>query len=389
MLNQQEKTLFTPPRLGIIGGGQLGKMLAQEARKLSVFVNILDPSPTPPARMVADHHIVGSFFDETRFWDLAARSDIITCELENIDTELLAKIADAGSVVIPAPAILRTLQDKLTQKEFFRKHQIPTSRFQHAGCPDAEQFDEFGYPLVQKARRGGYDGRGVKVLEGVMDFKEALATDSIIEEKVDIAAELAVIIARGDNGDIRSYPVVEMWFDNEANILDLLLTPARISPELTASAQSLAARTIQALQGVGVYGVEMFLTSKGDLLINEVSPRPHNSGHYTIEACMTSQYEQHLRAICGLPLGSSELLCPAVMVNLLGSQGASGRPVVKNLHKVLEIPGVTVHIYGKTHVSPGRKMGHVIILDKNINLALDKANKIKKLLEISGEDPND
>jgi len=385
MSGHQKTKLFSPPRLGIIGGGQLGKMLAQEARKLSLDVNILDPSPSPPARMVADHHIVGSFFDETKFRELAACSDIITCELENIDTGLLYKIAEAGSVVFPAPEVLSTLQDKLTQKEFFKKNHIPTSRFQRAESPDVEQFAQFGYPLVQKARRGGYDGKGVKVLHAAADLKDALPTDSIIEEKVEIAAELAVIVARGQDGDIRCYPVVEMLFDNETNILDLLLTPARSSIELTAAAQSLAILTVQALQGVGVCAVEMFLTSKKELLINEVSFRPHNSGHHTIEACMTSQYGQHLRAICGLPLGSTELLCPAVMVNLLGAKQATGRPVVKNLHKAMAIPGVTVHLYGKTQVVPGRKMGHVVILDQDLNTAIEKADTIKKLLAITGE----
>lgn len=375
---------FPSLRLGIVGGGQLGKMLAQEAKKLSISVNVLDPSAHPPAGQVADRVIIGSFFDETKFWQLAECSDIITCELEDVDTDLLEKIAAAGHDVYPKPAILRMLQDKLKQKEFFLSNQIPSSRFQHIEHPDAEQFSAFGYPLVQKTRRGGYDGKGVKVLRNEADFIQALTGDSIVEEMIAIECELAVIVARSKGGDINCYPVVEMLFNAEANILDLLLTPARISQEQTAAAQQLAVSTIQSLQGVGVFGVEMFLTKNGELLVNEISPRPHNSGHYTIEACVTSQYEQHLRAIIGLPLGSTDLLCPAVMVNLLGSP-PSGTPVLTGLHQALAVPGVTVHLYGKDRVTPGRKMGHSVILDKNLDKALEKAQQVKQQLKIFGE----
>ncbi len=375
---------FPSHRLGIVGGGQLGKMLAQEAKKLSISVSILDPSHNPPAAQVADQLIVGSFFDEAGYRELADSCDVITCELENIDTEMLEKIAAAGHAVYPKPATLKMLQDKLKQKEFFVRNQLPTARFSHVEGPDEAIFNSFGYPLVQKSRRGGYDGRGVKILKSSTDFDQALKCDSILEKLVEVDKELAVIVARGKDGEVAGYPVVEMLFDTNANILDLLMTPARISAIQSAAAKELAIRAIQALNGVGVFGVEMFLTRSGKLLINEISPRPHNSGHYTIEACMTSQYGQHLRAITGLPLGSTELLSPVVMVNLLGT-GKAGKPILTGLHQALAIPGATVHLYGKETVNPDRKMGHTVILDRDLDAALKKAQSIKHHLKIFGE----
>ena len=379
-----ENTRFSAPRMGIIGGGQLGKMLAQEAGKLSIPVTILDPSPAAPAAPVADKLIVGSFFDEAKLMELASVSDVLTYELENVDTEILAKMEAAGHAVFPSSSLLALLQDKLRQKEFFLNNNLPSSVFVHGGQPDETTFKSFGYPLVQKARRGGYDGKGVQILHSEDEFDQALQTDCILEKLVDVDKELAVLVARGQDGEVVSYPVVEMLFDAKTNILDLLLTPARLPEETAQAAKRLAEKSIRALGGVGVFGVELFLDKKGDLLINEISPRPHNSGHYSIEACKTSQYGQHVRAVTGLPLGSAELLSPAVMINLLGT-GKPGIPVLSGLHQALKIPGVSVHVYGKDKVSPGRKMGHTVVLDENLDEALKKAQIIKQCLTIFGE----
>lgn len=379
-----DRYTFPLARIGIVGGGQLGKMFAQEAKKLCFSVTVLDPSPTSPACQLADHVIVASYFDEAKLRELADGCDVLTYELENIDTRTLKAIRAGGREVHPDPAILEIIQDKLAQKEFLARHGIPTAKFTQVDRPTPEAFAEFGYPLVQKARRGGYDGRGVQILQGEEDFPRALPAESMLEAFVEVDRELAVIVARGREGDVRCYPVVEMVFDSEANILDHLVTPAGIPAAQAEEARKLAIRVIEVAGGVGVFGVEMFLAKNGELLVNEVSPRPHNSGHYTIEACLTSQYEQHLRAIAGLPLGDTDLLWPAVMVNLLGT-GRPGRPVVTGLREALAVPGATIHLYGKDESRPHRKMGHAVVMDKDLDKAREKAQLIRSHLRIFGE----
>ncbi|HEX9652849.1 MAG TPA: 5-(carboxyamino)imidazole ribonucleotide synthase [bacterium] len=371
-------------RIGIIGGGQLARMLTLKAKQMGFYVAVLDPTPNSPAGQIADHELVGHFYDADKLHELAASCDVTTYDIEHIDTDALKQLHRAGRRLIPSPHLLDIIQDKLTQKSVLKRHGLPVPRFESMVAPDPHAFETFGYPLVQKARRGGYDGRGVAVLRSAVDFGLALQVDSLIEECVDLDKELAVMVARSQDGEVQSYPVTEMLFNQDGNILDYLLAPAQISEKLSEAAQSLAIQSVEALQGVGVFGVELFLSKSGELFVNEIAPRPHNSGHYTIEACVTSQFEQHLRAITGLPLGSTGLLRPAVMINLLGEPGFSGPPLIDGLPSALAIPGVSFHLYGKAETRPLRKMGHVTIVDDSLDAALSKAHRIKDIVKIKG-----
>lgn len=373
-------------RIGIIGGGQLGRMMVKAAKRLGCTCVVLDPTPGSPAGQVAGHQIVGAYHDPARLRELAESCDVTTFDIEDIDTDTLIELEREGRTIHPSPSLLAEIQDKLRQKRLLAAADIPTAGFVEVEGDERAAFARFGYPLVQKARRGGYDGRGVAVLKSAADFDAYLPVPSLVERFVPADKELAVLVARGRDGDTRSYPVVEMRFRPGENVLDLLLAPAQVPPEIAAAAQGLAVRTVHALGGVGIFGIELFLTADGTLLVNEVAPRTHNSGHYTIEACITDQFEQHLRAILGLPLGSTDLLCPAAMINLLGAPGHRGRPVIRGMAAALAIPGVCLHIYGKAATTPFRKMGHVTVLDRDLGAARDKAERVRGLLEITGED---
>jgi len=372
-------------RIGIIGGGQLGLMMARAARRLGCTCVVLDPLPASPAGQAAGHQIIGDYSNPAKVRELAESCDIITFELEDIDVAPLLQLQQEGHSIQPAPQVLATIQDKLLQKQFLQQAGIPTSAFIETPQPSADVFEKFGYPLVQKARRGGYDGRGVAVMKSADAFSTHLPVPSLIEKFVAAEKEISVLVARNPQGECKAYPVVEMVFVEEQNILDVLLAPARIDDAVAAQAQTLGIRTVEALQGVGIFGVEMFLTRQGELLVNEVAPRTHNSGHQSIEANITDQFEQHIRAILGLPLGETDLLSPAAMVNLLGADGFEGRPVIRGMHETLAIPGVNVHYYGKAVTKPFRKMGHVTVLDHDIQKAWDKAEKVKSTLAIEGE----
>lgn len=372
-------------RIGLIGGGQLGRMLVKAAKRIGCTCVVLDPYPMSPAGQVSGHQIIGGYHDPAKLRELAESCDVVTYELENIDTETLIQLELEGHRIHPAPALLATLQDKLTQKRFLREAGIPTADFEAMPEADAEAFARFGYPLVQKARRGGYDGRGVSVMRHSDDFAAHLPVPSLVERFVVAKKELAVMVARNTEGECRAYPTVEMCFRAGENVLDLLLCPAAVSPDIAAEAEALAVRTVEAMEGVGVFGVEMFLTEDDRLLVNEIAPRTHNSGHHTIEACITDQFEQHLRAILGLPLGATDLLSPAAMINLLGAEGSNGRPVINGMAAVLRIPGVCLHIYGKAVTKPHRKMGHITVLDRDLGEARRKAEQVRELIQITGE----
>ena len=373
-------------RIGIIGGGQLGRMLAKAARRLGCACVVLDPTPNSPAGQVAGHQIVGSYHDADKLRELAESCDVVTFDIEDIDTETLLQLEREGHSIRPSPRVLAAIQDKLAQKAELQAAGIPTAPFVAMAEPNAQAFAEFGYPLVQKARRGGYDGRGVAVLESADDYPRHLRVPSLLERFVPAAKELAVVVARAHDGDCRCYPVVEMCFRPGENVLDRLLAPARVTSATAKAAVELAVRTVEAFGSVGIFGVEMFLTHTGDLLVNEVAPRTHNSGHHTIEANVTDQFEQHLRAVVGLPLGSTDQLSPAVMINLLGAPNRSGRPVIKGMAEALAIPGVCLHLYGKAATAPHRKMGHVTVLDPDIAAAEHKALQVRALIAMSGEE---
>jgi len=371
-------------RIGIIGGGQLGKMMTLEAKRMGFHVVVLDPTPRSPAGQVADEEIVGGFYDAEKIERLVRSVDVTTCDLEHVDTATLKRLYDQGYEIAPSPYILEIIQDKLLQKTFLKEKGLPVPRFAPV-VNLAEDVKSFGFPVVQKARKGGYDGRGVFIIKSREDLARVLIGETYLEEYVEIEKELAVMVARNKRGEIACYPVVEMYFDEEANICDVVIAPARIEERHKRKAQEIAIEVVKALEGVGIFGVEMFLSKDGEIFVNEIAPRPHNSGHYTIEACVTSQFEQHLRAILNLPLGSTKLLTPAVMVNLLGEKGYSGPVKVVGFEEVLKIEGLSVHVYGKRETRPYRKMGHFTVVDEDVNRALAKALAAKKILKVISE----
>jgi len=370
-------------KLGIIGGGQLGKIMSQKAKKMGFNVTILDPTHNCPAAQVSDKHIIGGFYDKERLEQLVQESDVTTFELEHVDTTILKKLYDHGHNIHPSPYVMELIQNKYEQKKLLDEKGIPVPAYKNV--EKEEDLAAFGFPVVQKAKLGGYDGQGVQVLKTQEDVAtKAIQTESFIEEMVDIDKELAVIVARNIKGEIKCYPVVEMLFDERVNICDSVMAPARISKEIEERSLEICKQSIEALDGVGIFGVELFLTKSGEIQVNEIAPRPHNSGHYTVEACATSQFEQIIRAVTNLPLGSTKLISPAVMVNLLGEQGYEGEPFIEGIHDALEIPELSFHFYGKSFTKPFRKMGHVTVLDDNIDEALNKANKAKDILKIKG-----
>jgi 5-(carboxyamino)imidazole ribonucleotide synthase len=370
-------------KLGIIGGGQLGKIMSQKAKKMGFHVTILDPTVNCPAAQVSDKHIVADFYDNIKLEQIVQENDVTTFELEHVDMTVLKELYDDGHNISPSPYVMELIQNKYDQKKLLDEKGIPTSDYKDVKEP--ADLAALGFPIVQKAKLGGYDGQGVQVLKSQEDADtKAIQAESFVEEMVDIDKELAVLVARNIEGEIKCYPVVEMLFDDRVNICDSVMAPARVSKEIEKEATDISIKAIEALDGVGIFGVELFLSKSGEVLVNEIAPRPHNSGHYTVEACATSQFEQIIRAVTNLPLGSTKLISPAVMINLLGEEGYAGEPFIEGIHDALEIPELSFHFYGKTYTKPFRKMGHVTVLDDDIDKALEKANKAKKILKIKG-----
>jgi len=373
---------YSTMKVGIIGGGQLGKIMAQKAKKMGFHVTILDPTPNCPAAQVSDKQIIGGFHDEAKLSQLVEENDVTTFELEHVDTSILKKMYDNGSNIFPSPYLIELIQDKYKQKELLDKSGIPVPAYKKVDT--LESIGSFGFPVIQKARKGGYDGKGVVLLKSENDLSNAILSDSFIEELVDIEKEIAIMVARNIEGEIACYPVVEMIFDERVNICDIVIAPARVDEKINEEAKALAIKSIEALDGVGIFGVEMFLTKDNKILVNEIAPRPHNSGHYTIESCLTSQFEQLIRAVTNLPLGSTKLISPSAMVNLLGEDGYKGEPVIEGIHEVLSMSGLSFHFYGKEQTSPFRKMGHITVLDEDLETALEKAQKAKQILKVKG-----
>ncbi len=370
-------------KIGIIGGGQLGKMMTQAAKKMGFYVIVLDPTPNCPAAQVADSQIVGDFFDKEKLKELVCQSDITTFDIERAD-ESLIDLTKGGHLIYPFPQILELIQNKLKQKEILTKNKIPTAKYIKVKGNINSLVKKFGFPVVQKTCRGGYDGRGIFIIKSENDIKNVIKAESFLEEYIDIEKELAINIARNKKGEIKCHPVVEMIFDKRANICDWIIAPARVNTKIKKEVEEIGIKTIKALgEGVvGIFGIEMFLTKEGKVLVNEIAPRPHNSGHYTIEACITSQFEQHIRAITGLPLGSTDLIIQAVMINILGEPGREGKAILKGVREALSISGLSLHWYGKAITKPFRKMGHITIIDKDVKIAIKKAKKIKKILKV-------
>ena len=384
------RDLRTDPAVSvaILGGGQLARMMIYESRKLGLRFSVLDSSEDVPAGKLADRFYSGSLESASDLERIILENDVTTYDIEHINTEALGRLSEAGHAIFPAPEILAIIQDKGIQKKHLQDAGIPVPAFSLFD-PPAQILSAptlpVPFPAVQKARRGGYDGRGVAVLRNEDDLDTMLPVPSMLEEFVDFEVELAVMVARDRKGQVLSYPVAEMYFDENANICDTVIAPARFGERVEAEARRIAEETVVALAGVGVFGIELFLTKDGKILVNEVAPRPHNSGHYTIEGCVTSQFEQHIRAVAGFPLGSTDLHRPAVMFNLLGAPGFSGRPVVRGLSEALAIPGASVHLYGKSETRPYRKMGHVTVTGRDVETVLGKAERVRECIRIEGE----
>lgn len=381
------KDLFsTPFTLGILGGGQLGKMMLTETRKYDLRTKVLDPSPEAPCRIGSNEFEVGDLKDTERVLEFAKEVDVLTIEIEHVSTEALRQIKASGIPVHPDPEALAIIQDKGTQKEFYSAHSIPTAPFEVFGDKEStlEAFSDgrWSTPCVWKSRTGGYDGFGVRVLRTDADLDSIGNGPGLLEIMVPFDLELAVVVARNPSGEVKSYPVVEMEFHPTANQVEYVLAPARISDEIAEKARVLAERTATELGICGLLAVELFLTSEGELLVNEVAPRPHNSGHWTIEGAYTSQFEQHVRGILDLPLGSTALKAPSVMVNLVGAEGHQGPVRYEGIADVLRMPGAYPHIYGKKDMRPFRKMGHVTIVAPDLAEARRNAEIVKGAIKV-------
>jgi 5-(carboxyamino)imidazole ribonucleotide synthase len=369
-------------KLGILGGGQLGRMFIQEAANLDVNVYILDPEANAPSSKIAHHFEQGSITEFDSVYNFGKDKNVVTIEIEHVNVDALLKLESEGVKVYPQPQLIQMVQDKGSQKEFYSKHTIATADFRMIeNAAELSQHLDF-LPCVQKLRRGGYDGKGVQVLKTIDDLSKAFDAPSVLEKFVDFEKELSVIVARNVQGDIKSFPAVELEFNPEANLVEFLFSPADINSEIETRAQALAQNVIEKMQMVGVLAVEMFLSKNGEILVNEIAPRPHNSGHQTIEASYTSQYEQHLRAILGLPLGATNIILPSVMINLLGEKNYTGQVVYQGLAEALSIRGVFPHIYGKTTTKSFRKMGHVTILNESLEEAKLIAENVKKMIRV-------
>jgi len=371
-------------KLGILGGGQLGKMLIQAASVWDIDTYVLDPTIDCPASKLASKFIKGDFNDFEAVYEFGKMVDLITIEIEHVNTDALIKLQQEGKTINPDPNKLSIIQDKGKQKEFYSLNDLATAEFKiYKESKSIIKDIENGLlklPFVQKICRFGYDGRGVLLVNNENDLDNLMEGESVIEDLLGINKEVSVIVAQNLNGDIRTYVPFEMEFNKKANLVEYLISPARISEKAKTVAIDLAESTIKALGIQGVLAVEMFVDKYDNVLINESAPRPHNSGHHTIDSAVTSQYEQHIRAIMGLPLGSTELVISSVMVNILGEEGFSGDVRYEGLDECVSIDGVKVHIYGKRQTKPFRKMGHVTIIDKNLENALEKADKIKRTL---------
>lgn len=356
-------------------------MLIQSGIDYNLSFKVLDPDPDAPCKNLSDFQ-AGKLTDYDTVMQFAKDCEIITIEIENVNTQALKDLAKQGKKVYPQPEVIELIQDKRSQKKFYQENGIPTAEFILTETrEDIEKHLAF-LPAVHKLGREGYDGRGVQIIKTKTDVVKAFDAPGVLEKRVDFEKEISVIAARTAKGEIKTFPAVEMVFHPEHNLVEYLFSPATVSDKVAQEADRIARHIIEALDLVGLLAVEMFVTKNGDVLVNEVAPRPHNSGHQTIEANATSQYEQHLRAIIGLPLGSTEVLIPSAMVNLLGSDGYTGPARYEGFEEVVNIPGVHVHLYGKKNTKPFRKMGHVTIVDHNIDSLKEKANFVKNTLNV-------
>jgi 5-(carboxyamino)imidazole ribonucleotide synthase len=368
-------------KLGILGGGQLGRMLIQSGMDLNIPFAVLDPDAHAPCSTISEF-VLGKLTDFDTVVKFGSSCEIITIEIENVNTSALKELVKKGKKVFPQPEVIELIQDKRTQKIFYRDHGIPTAEFVLVeNAADVRRHAPF-LPAVNKLGREGYDGRGVQVMEKEVDLSKAFDAPGLLEKLIPFEKEIAVIVARNVSGEVQTFPAVEMVFHPVQNLVEYLFAPVSLSESIQRVADDIARNIIQKLEMVGILAVEMFVTRDGRVLVNEIAPRPHNSGHQTIEANFTSQYEQHLRAILNLPLGDTRQILPSAMVNLLGEPGFEGLAKYEGLDDIMKVPGVHVHLYGKRITKPFRKMGHVTILDQDRASLRNKASFVKQTLKV-------
>ena len=372
---------FTHKKIGVLGGGQLGRMLIQAGIDLNLNFSILDPDPKAPCSGLAPF-TNGKLTDEETVFEFGKSLDLITIEIENVSTAALRRLEQEGKQVFPQPHIIELIQNKQTQKIFYRDNGIPTAPFLITNSREDVYKNKGMLPAVHKLGKEGYDGRGVQILRSEADLEKAFDAPGLLESFVDFEKEISVIVARSLTGEIKCFPAVEMMFHPEQNMVEFLFSPATISSSTEAKAQAIAKEVIEKLGMTGLLAVEMFVTRDGQILVNEIAPRPHNSGHQTIEGNETSQYHQHLRAILGLPLGDTSIRVPSAMVNLLGEDGFSGPAHYEGIEACLALGGVNVHLYGKVNTKPFRKMGHVTITGRTMDELRQKATFVKENLKV-------
>ena len=373
-------------KLGVLGGGQLGRMLLAETQKLDIHTSILESNKKAPCAEICNRFVVGDLLDFDTVYEFGKTVDLLTIEIENINLDALDKLEVEGLTIYPKPKDLRIIQSKAKQKNFYIDHQIPTAAFSHYAYLEelkhSYENNIINFPFVWKAARFGYDGNGVKIVRNIEDLENLPNVECITEKLIPFKNELAVIVARNAAGEVKTYPVVEMEFHPEANQVEYVICPARIDFKVAEKARELALKVVSAFDFVGLLAVEMFQTIDDKILVNEVAPRPHNSGHYSIEASYTNQFEQHLRSILNLPLGNTDNKVAGIMVNLVGEEGFSGDVIYQNIEEILKIDGVTPHIYGKKETRPFRKMGHVTIVNTDIDKARAIAQKVKEIIRV-------
>lgn len=387
-----ELPVTKPLSVGIIGGGQLGKMIALQAKRMALKICILDPSSCCPASSVSDELIVADFTDEHAIRKLATKSDVITYEIELANSKALIELASKNhNLVNPSPETLRIIQDKYKQKAFLKENQLKVPTFDLVNSEE-ELFDlcqDYGFPVILKARENSYDGRGNYSIRSKGEISKAFSRFAgrgeerqlMVEKFVKFKQEISIMVARNRSGQITSFPVAENI--HKDHILNLTFVPARVSDRVAKNAKKMAEKALSALKGAGIFGVEMFVTHDDEVMINEIAPRPHNSGHYSIEACSVSQFEQHIRAILDLPLLEPTLLCPAAaMNNILGPRNYSGPYIISGVAKLLSIPGLTLHIYGKKKSEPKRKLGHITVLGRSVHETLSRVDAANRIIKV-------
>ncbi|MFD0794418.1 5-(carboxyamino)imidazole ribonucleotide synthase [Mucilaginibacter litoreus] len=376
------KAFYGDLRLGILGGGQLGRMLIQQAINYNVTIKVLDPDREAPCRRLCNEFVVGSLSDYETVYNFGKKVDLLTIEIEKVNVDALEQLEREGVQVYPQSRIIRLIQDKGLQKQFFKENDIPTAEFQIISSAEQLSTSQIPFPYIQKLRRDGYDGKGVYKVIDESYLDNAFTEPSLIERWIDFEKEIAVIVARNENGEVKTFPMVEMEFNPEANLVEFLIQPSTLPFEVNQEAEGIAKRIAETLNIVGILAVEMFLTKDGKVLVNELAPRPHNSGHQSIEGNVVSQFEQHLRAIFNQPLGDTTCLSNAIMVNVLGEAGYEGPAVYQGIEKILKCAGVYVHLYGKALTKPFRKMGHVTIVDNDREKAIEKARFVQQTLKV-------